>query len=300
MITSMITGGILIVDPGSKIFFRDSFIPGDQGLVPVSDRGFLYGDGVFETIRVYGGNPFRALEHLGRLQEGAQVLGIPLPYPLDEIEGILYDTLRVNHTGEGFLRVSLSRGPGERGLLPRGCHAPLLLVASSAGLPYGPEDYRRGFQGVIIQGTRRNSFSPLSRIKSFNYLDNILARREAARRGSQEGILLNTLGNLAGGTVTNLFLVREGELLTPSTGCGILPGITRQVVLGLAQDMGVPCREGPLPAGELVGAREAFLTNTLLEIMPLVSLGGRPLGPGEPGPLTRELQGGLARLARGP
>ncbi len=271
-------------------YLQGKFIPLEKAQVAVNDRGFLYGDGLFETIPVYEGNPFYAEEHLLRLSEGADIMGLPFNYEISSLEEILKETVKVNSVNRGFLRLTLSRGKGKRGLSPEGCTEPLLLVVPSCSIPYSRENYKKGYGAIIVKGTRRNSFSPLSRLKTLNYLDNILARMEADKKKAEEGILLNSFGNIACGTVSNIFIYKNDVLVTPSSQCGILKGITRQIVIKMAHEREIQVEERPLDPEELMEAEEAFLTNSLMEIMPLTSLEGKLIGKGKPGLLSRELK----------
>ncbi len=273
-----------------KCYFHNKFIPLAEASVPVSDRAFLYGDGLFETLRVYKGCPFYGKEHLLRLQEGAAALSLTCKGSLEEMAAILKETIRINKIEEGFLRVTLSRGTGKRGLYPAGCHEPLLVVMPFTSIPYKEQDYEEGFKGIIVESTRRNSFSPFSRLKSLNYLDNIIAKMETQDKGADEGLLLNISGELACGTVTNLFMVKGKEIYTPGLSSGVLKGVTRQIVLRLARDNNHAVKEEPFFIRDLTEAHEAFLTNSLLELMPLISIDNQPVGNGKPGEITKGLR----------
>ncbi len=283
---------------GLKCYFHKEFIPLSKAKVSISDRGFLYGDGLFETIRVYKGQSFYGKEHLLRLQEGAAVLSLIFKDNIDRMVSILNETIRKNELEEGFLRVTLSRGTGKRGLYPAECHEPLLIVVPFPSIPYKNQDYEKGFIGIIVQTTRRNSFSPLSRLKSLNYLDNIIAKIETQDRGADEGLLLNTSGDLTCGTVTNLFIIKDKKIYTPGLDSGILNGITRQIVLKLARENNYVLKERPLSVDELFKADEVFLTNSLIELMPLVTVEGKPIGDGNPGVITKRLRSEYLNLVR--
>lgn len=277
-------------------YLQGEFIPLKNARIGVFDRGFLYGDGLFETMPVYEGKIFRGKEHLLRLREGARILGINLDYQDSYLEEVIKETVKINNLVRGFIRLTLSRGSGQRGLSIENCREPLLLAVPFFSIPYSRENYNLGFGAVIVKGTRRNSFSPLSSLKTINYLDNILSRMETDKRKADEGILLNTRGELACGTVSNLFIYRGGVLATPSPECGILKGISRGIVLELARGKGIEVEERPLFPDELFEAKEAFLTNSLMEIMPLTYLEKKPVGSGNPGPLTQELKRDFERI----
>lgn len=245
-----------------------------------SDRGFLYGDGVFETILVREGRPVFLPAHLARLGQGAAALGIVLPYSERALAEAVTAVVRQNGISTGAVRLTVSRGPGERGLASKGTMHPTVLVTASAGLPYDATVYAKGLTAVLLPWPR-NERSPLSRIKAISCAENVLGAMAAQRAGADEGIFLNTSGYLAEGTKTNLFVVKDGEILTPPVEAGALPGIVRAFVLA-----SFPVRERMLAPEDLFAAEEAFLTNSLLGVAPLVRVDGRPLGAGWPGPVT--------------
>jgi branched-chain amino acid aminotransferase len=245
-----------------------------------ADRGFLLADGVFETLRVYGGKAFRVEAHLARFAAGARILGLPMP-DAGEVALALADTLQANKLHDASLRITLTRGPGQRGLLPPKDPKPTLLIAASPA----PERSLAPMTAHIA-AIRRNELSPLSQVKSLAYLDNILALREAAEAGFDEALLLNTAGRFTGGCRSNLFLVLDGILTTPPLSEGVLAGITRQAVLDLAADAGIETREMPLTMADLARAGEALICNSLLEVRSLSRIGKRALSAG---PITQNL-----------
>jgi branched-chain amino acid aminotransferase len=245
-----------------------------------ADRGFLLADGLFETLRVYDGRAFRLDRHLARLAAGADLLGLPMPAAA-RIAAAVGETLAANRHRQASLRITLARGVGPRGLLPPADASPTLLIASHPLAEAGPTSFAAGLVGV-----RRNEHSPLSQLKSLAYLDNILALREAAAAGCDEALLLNTAGRPVAGSRSNLFLVREGTLLTPPASEGVLPGIARETILELAQAAGIPCRQMPLTLADLAAADEAFVSNSVIELKPLRLLAGRAL---ETGPMALDL-----------
>lgn len=255
----------------------------DEARVAATDRGLLYGDGVFETLRAYGGEPFRLAAHVKRLLAGAAALRITPPCGPDELAEAVRETLRAGDLREAYLRITLTRGvggaPGE--LTASG--PPTLLIHARPYAGYPAELYERGMRAMFARA-RRNETSPLARIKSLNYLDNCLARAQAADEGLDEAVMLNTRGRVAEATAANLFIVRAGRVVTPPVSDGILPGITREVVIEL-----VPVAQESFGPVEFWSAQEAFLTNSLMEIMPLVALRARQIGDGRPGPVTRDL-----------
>lgn len=243
------------------------------------ERGLSLGDGLFETIRVAGGRPLRLDAHLARLRAGAALLRLPLPFSDAALAEACHAVLDANGLQEAALRLTLTRGPGPRGLLPPLMPRPSLLVVP-APLPPPPGPVR----AVIAQGTRRNAHSPLSRIKSLNMLDAVLARIEAAERGADEALLLNTEGALAEASIANLFLVLDGVAVTPPLSDGALPGVMRAALCGP-----LAARARRLWPTDLERASEAFLSNSL-GVRPLVMVDGLPIGDGRPGPVTRAAQ----------
>ena len=262
------------------IHLNGKLIEAAAARIDPSDRGFLLADGLFETLRTYDGRPFRLDRHLARLAAGAGLLGLPLPAAAG-IAAAVGETLAANSHRRASLRITLARGVGPRGLLPPADASPTLLIASHPLPEGGPASFAAGLVGI-----RRNEHSPLSQIKSLAYLDNILALREAAAAGCDEALLLNTAGRPVAGSRSNLFLVRDGTLLTPPASEGLLPGIARETILELAQAAGIRCREMPLTLADLTTADEAFVSNSVIELKPLRLLAGRAM---EAGPMARDL-----------
>jgi branched-chain amino acid aminotransferase len=269
------------------IYLNGQIITTSDTHIDPSDRGLLLGDGIFETMRAYQGRIFRLDDHLGRLHQGADFLGIPIPLSKDELARGLHATLEANQLSQrdASLRLTLTRGPGPRGLLPPPEPTPTILITAA---PLTQTTFPPAV--AIIASIRRNEHSPLANIKSLNYLDSILARQEAEIQGADEAILLNTAGNLAEASAANQFVVINGILHTPPIHDGALPGITRAVVLELAKQLGIPAQEPTLTREDLFTAQEAFLTNSLIEIRPLVQVDHHVLGNGEIGNITRQLQ----------
>ena len=270
------------------VYLNGEFIPRPQAKLSPFDHGFLYGYGVFETMRAYQGSIFRLNHHLDRLQQATQSLNIALQTDSSELEKACYKLLMANSLKNARLRLTISAGEGDITPNPATCKGNTIFIAAQALIPSPPETYERGYTAVV-SSRRRNSRSPLSRLKSTCYLDNILAKLEAKAAGADEAVLLNEQGFLVEGSTTNIFLVSCQMLITPSIESGALPGITRQVVLELAQSMGVTVVVKQVELGELITAREAFLTNSILEIMPLTRLNNKPIGSGRPGNLTQQL-----------
>lgn len=277
------------------VYLYDRFVPEKEAKVSVFDYGFLYGDGLFETFRAYSGKIFRLAEHLNRLSEAAKRLALSLP-SAPRLEALLHETLERNRLDDALLRLTVSRGEGAPGLNPEPDAAPTLVISAREFKGYPPADYSRGISGLIVQ-TRRNA-GPGSAFKSISFLDNILAKLEAKKKGAFEGLLLNSDGHLCEGTVSNLFWIQEGRLKTPSTSSGILQGITRGVVLELAKAAQIDVEEGLYDAAHLLAADEAFLTSSGLELMPLAVVDGEKIGDGRPGPMTRRLHQAFKEAVR--
>ena len=256
------------------------------------DRGLLLGDGLFETIAAEQGAPLFFARHWRRLRAGAALLGIPLPWGAQAVLRACRALLAANDLARrpAALRLTLTRGPGPRGLLPPRNPRPTLLLAAFPRDPAPPPA-----RALLVETPRRNDRSPLSRIKSLSALDAVLARRQAERAGVEEALLLNTQDRLACAAAANLFLVCGGVLCTPPLAEGVLAGITRERVLEAAAALGLACAERPLHPAALGEAEEAFLTNSLIGIRPLVAVDGRPLGRGREGEVTRTLRRALAR-----
>jgi branched-chain amino acid aminotransferase len=255
------------------IWLNGRLVAREQAHIDIADRGLLLGDGLFETLRAYGGHVFRLEDHLARMARGAAELGIPLPLDVPDIASAVHETLEAHHldAASAALRITLTRGPGQRGLLPPEDPRPNLIISVSVYHPAVPGD---GFAVVIAKRARRNEGSLTARLKTLGYLDNILAQSEAAAERADEALLLNNRNAVACGARSNLFAVIKGTLMTPPVEDGALPGITRAVVLQLAKELSVQATETRITLGDLAKAEEAFLTNSLLEIVPIRRVDG--------------------------
>lgn len=260
----------------------------DSALIPALDRGLLYGDGVFETMRLYAGKTFRLDAHLARLHRGLRHLQITEVPPLHLFERLVHQAAAATDGADCYMRLTVTRGAGGAPSDLRGAPKATILIRMTPYAPEPPERYVRGVAAVIA-AARRNEQSPLSQHKTLNYLDNLLARAEARTQGAYEAILLNTAGEIAEASAANLFIVTDGFLITPPLSSGALPGVTRACVLSLAAHEGIVVREERVSTERLIAAHEAFLTNSLIEIMPLTVVTGRPIGSGVPGPVTLRL-----------
>ena len=275
------------------VYLNGKLILRSRARISVLDYGFLYGYGLFETMRAYGGLVFRLDSHLNRLAQSARVLRISIEVP--ELKSAIMDTIQANKLGEARIRLTISIGEGEMMPDVSKCKKPTVLIMAEDYQPYPEEVYRKGFRAVVST-IRRNSQSPLSRLKSTSYLESILARREAREAGAEEALCLNDKGFLAEGSMSNIFLVADGMLKTPGHEDGILPGITRQTVLELAPKAGIDTLGCDIRLNELFQAQEAFLTGSLIEIMPLTEIEGKIIGSGKPGSVTKKLMAAYRRI----
>jgi branched-chain amino acid aminotransferase len=272
--------------------------PADSAVIPVMDHGFLYGDGVYETIRTYDGRPSLVARHLRRLSASCGMIRVP-PLPSADVEKELDRTLDEAANPESYIRVMVTRGVGSIGYESSLGLRPALIIIVLPLKMIPEESYRNGVP-VVMGERRRNPVDSLDpAIKSCNLLNNLLAHLEAQDANASETLLLNTQGYLAEGSHTNVFFVTGGVLKTPSLDCGILSGITREVVMEMARREKIPCREGTYRREEVESAEEIFVTSTLQELMPATRLDGRPIGEGVPGPVTRLLLERYRRFVRG-
>ena len=286
---------------GQLVYVNGNLVQRDQAVVSAFDRSFLYGDGLFETIRAYGGVPFLLEEHLDRLGRSATELGIAVP-DRDEIAGAVHKLITANKLGDVYVRITLSRGIHDGALAPDKPMPPTLVIDARLLHPYPDELYRRGAR-VTVSSYRHDSGSPLRRHKTTSYLLSVLARQEAARQGADEAVLLDHAGHVAEGSVSSVFIVRGGVLWTPPLDMNILPGVTRAAVLRLAREAGIEICEARFDLAAFQAADEAFLTNALMEILPVCSVAGRDLPetagrPGMAGPITASLSQAYAALVR--
>jgi branched-chain amino acid aminotransferase len=272
-----------------KIYLDGKFVDAADAKVSVFDHGLLYGDGVFEGIRLYGGNVFRLDEHLERLEYSAKAILLDLPLTRAEWSEAVCETCRQNGLQDGYIRLVVTRGVGDLGLAPWLCAKPSYFIIASKISLYPPEYYENGLAIVTVPTRRIGPASLPATIKSLNYLNNILGKIEAKQAGCLEAIMLNDQGFVAEATADNVFIVHKGEILTPSASQGALKGITRSAIIGIAKDLGIPEREANLTRYDLWCSDECFLTGSGAEVIPVVKLDGRVIGTGKPGPVTQKV-----------
>jgi len=282
------------------IYLNGRLVPRFEAKLSPFDHGFLYGYGLFETMRAYNGHIYRLDSHLTRLRCSAESIGLTHSILTTEegkqsLEAACLATLEANELRDARLRLTVSAGEGDMTPDSSTCSSPTILITAQNLVPLPLEKYETGFKAVV-SFLRRNSQSPLSRLKSTCYMENVLARTAARAAGYDEAIFLNEQGYLAEGSSTNIFLVSNGELITPSFESGVLPGITRDAFLKIARTSNIKATERWVELNELIEAQEAFLTNSILELMPLTWFEGKPIGTGKPGQLTKELLAAFKKL----
>ncbi len=281
-----------------KIWINGTLFAKQDAKVSVYDHGLLYGDGVFEGLRSYGGKVFRLEQHLERLWNSAKAIFLEIPISRAEMGKAINDTLKANGIEDGYIRLIVTRGAGTLGLDPNRTSNPQVIIITDFIAVYPEELYAAGLE-IITASSQRNHPAALSpRIKSLNYLNNILAKIECTQAGCMEALMLNHKGEVAECTADNIFLVKDGILLTPPTDAGILEGITRDAVIELARQSGYEVREVSLTRHDVYIADEVFLTGTAVEVIAVVRVDSRKIGDGAPGPITKELKEKFHKLAR--
>ncbi len=272
-----------------KVYINGTLYDKDDAKISVFDHGLLYGDGVFEGMRAYGGRVFRLKQHLDRLWNSAKAIWLEIPLTQEALAKAVNETVAANSIKDGYIRLVVTRGVGTLGLDPNRCNQPQVIIITDKIELY-PEDFYRNGLEIVTASTQRNHPGALNpRIKSLNYLNNILAKIEGLKAGCIEALMLNHKGEVAECTGDNLFLVRSGVLQTPPLDAGILEGITRQAVMELAAGAGIEVREMPLTRHDVYVADECFLTGSAAEVIPVVKIDSRTIGSGKPGPVTRDL-----------
>jgi branched-chain amino acid aminotransferase len=282
----------------SQVNINGDLVDKSAAKISVYDHGLLYGDGVFEGIRIYGGKIFRLQEHLDRLYDSAHAIWMTIPIPKDEMAAVTEEAVRRSGIREGYIRPIVTRGVGDLGLDPRKCPRPSVIIIVDTIKLWPEEVYETGLK-VVTAGTpipQRESLSP--RVKSLNYLAHILAKIEGTQAGADEVLMLDSSGSVAEGSGQNLFVVKQGKLRTPAAFAGILKGVTRDVVIELAVQAGYDVQETILNRYDVYTADEAFFTGTAAEVVAIRQVDGRLIGAGKSGPVTRDLRARFQALVR--
>ncbi|MHB8126732.1 MAG: branched-chain-amino-acid transaminase [Desulfitobacteriaceae bacterium] len=274
---------------GIIIYCNGEFVPESQAKVSIFDHGFLYGDGIFEGIRAYHGRVFKLPEHLKRLYESAKSINLKIKISVEEMQELVLETLRRNGIRDGYIRLVVSRGKGNLGLDPRTCPESAIFCIADQIKLFPSSMYENGLEVKTVAIRRNNPDSLNPRIKSLNYLNNVMAKIEAFQAGVMEAVMLNQDGYVAEGTGDNIFIYKEGVLITPPIYAGILEGITRNTVLDIARRLGIEAKEELFTRHDLYTAEECFLTGTAAELIPTVMIDGREIGQGIPGEIFKQL-----------
>ncbi|HHY65760.1 MAG: branched-chain-amino-acid transaminase [Kyrpidia sp.] len=280
------------------MYLNGEFVDPKRATVSVFDHGFLYGDGIFEGIRAYGGNIFRLRQHIVRLYESAKSILLQIPLTFEEMQQAVAETVRRNGLKDAYIRLVVSRGPGDLGLDPHNCSGANVIIIADQIKLYPQEFYDQGLRVVTVP-TRRNNPDALNpKIKSLNYLNNILTKIEASRAGALEALILNQDGYVCEASGDNVFIVKNGRVITPPTYLGALEGITRNAIIEICQREGIPVAEEPFTRHDVFVADECFLTGTAAELIPVVEVDGREIGRGVPGEMTKRLLEHFRALTR--
>jgi branched-chain amino acid aminotransferase len=282
-----------------KIWIDGKLVDKSEAKISVYDHGLLYGDGVFEGIRVYSGKIFENEAHLDRLWNSAKAIRLEIPFTREQITSAMYETVKANHFTDCYIRLVVTRGVGDLGLNPQKCSKPSVFIISDLINVYPKETYDKGIAIITASVIRNHPNAVSPRVKSLNYLNNILARIEANDAGVMEALMLNQDGNVAECTADNVYIVRDGAVLTPTTFDGILEGVTRKVIISLCGKLGIPLVEKTLQRHDLYIADEMFLSGTGAEVIAVTKIDGRTIGRGEAGPLTRRIMEAFHKHVRG-
>jgi len=281
-----------------KIYLDGKFVPEEEATVSVFDHGLLYGDGIFEGIRAYHGKVFRLQEHIDRLYDSAKAILLTIPLTKEEMTEAVLQTLRENDLSEGYIRLVVTRGKGYLGLSPDRCERPTVFIIAAKLELYPREFYEKGLSVITVPTMRTHPAALNPAVKSLNYLNNIMAKVEGKLAGVQEVIMLNSEGLVAECSGDNIFILKNGMLSTPPIYMGALGGITRKVIMELAERLEFPLREQPMTRYDLFVADEMFLTGTGAEVIPVVEVDGRVIGDGTPGPVSKKLLDAFAEETR--
>jgi branched-chain amino acid aminotransferase len=273
-----------------KIYLNGKHVSREEAKVSVFDHGLLYGDGVFEGIRVYDGCVFRLRQHLERLYRGAQGIQLTIPLSIQGLQDVVVETVRLNEKRDAYVRLVVTRGDGDLGLSPSKCPHPTVFVIVDDIVIYPEEVYREGVEVIITDIRRVPAVCINPEWKTLNYMNNILAKLDGERKGYQEVIMLNMEGEVAEGSSDNIFIYHDSRIRTPAVPLGALPGITRGAVLDIAKEEKIPTEEGRIRPDDLYAAEECFLTGTAAELVPVVRIDGRPVKDGRVGPMVTRLR----------
>ncbi|MFN3531050.1 MAG: aminodeoxychorismate lyase [Candidatus Brocadia sp.] len=272
------------------IFLNDKIVEETEGRLSTLDRGFLYGDGLFETLKAYNRRPFLLEDHVARLSSSSKYFDIPFHYTLQQIRLSIEQLLTRNNLQDAYIRMTLSRGSGTNGLIPIDACSPTFVIHTKPLAAYPAPLYKTGMS-LITSAIRRSTTCPISPHKTLNYLTNYLVKKEAVGKGAHDALILNTEGYVTECAVSNIFIVERGTVITPSLKANILPGITRRIILELCKGNGIHVSEGLFGLERVFAADEVFLTNSLMEVMPVSKIDGRPIGRHVPGTITSLLHG---------
>ena len=282
----------------SKVYISGKLYDKADAKISVFDHGLLYGDGVFEGIRIYHGKVFKLKEHVDRLFESARAIKLEIPMTREQMTKAIEDTVAANNKRDGYIRPLVTRGAGTLGLDSRKTSDPQVIIIVDDISLYPPELYENGLEIATVATIRNHPAALNPRIKSLNYLNNIMAKMEGIQQGCLESLMLNHKGEISECTGDNIFLVKAGRLQTPPPDAGILKGVTRGVVIELAREAHIPVEEVSLTRHDVFTADECFLTGTAAEIIPVVKCDGRVIGTGKPGPMTKQLREAFQKLTR--
>ena len=283
------------------MYVDGEWVPKSRASISVFDHGMLYGDGVFEGIRVYGGVIFQFKEHIDRLYSSAKSIKLKIPLAPQDMTAAIIETLKRNGLKDAYIRLVVTRGAGDLGVDPRHCKkASTIIITESVDPSFGIVAKQKGIS-VIISSVRRDAVDATTHeIKSLNYLNSVLAKLEAADAGANDALMLDRNGFVSEATTTNLFIVKDGDIFTPPSTAGILPGVTRKRIIHLAKELGYRVIEKGITPYDVTSADEAFLTGTLSEIVPLVKVKGIEVGDGKVGPVTRKIMSGFVNIRSDP
>ena len=283
-----------------KVWLNGRLVEKRSAKLSIFDHGTLYGDGVFEGIRVYGGKIFQTKAHIDRLFRSAEVIRLAIPYTKQQLIDATYRTLRANRRSDAYVRMAVTRGEGTLGLNPNKCPKPSVFIIVDSIELYPPEMYETGMPVIVAKTIRTSPRSLNPAAKTLNYLNNILAKIECVNAGASEAIMLNEHGNVAEATGDNVFIVKDGRLITPPASAGILMGVTRAVVMKLAGRLGIAMEGKDFAPDALYAADECFMTGTAAEVIAVTRIDGRTIGGGQAGPVTRKLMAAFREFIRSP